>query len=517
MHYPNARLARNWYKAKKQIFQLIFDTCHIDVIAAGAFDTRAFWSLDTLGFIKCTPFEYKSAFLVGLQSVRLLAFQDTHINNIDEDFLLPIRETLKIFIAENFSNYLNFDSAFGSHKCIRMEELSFVESAHIRTLSYSNFTGLSTIKVLSLENSAVELIEDGAFDYISVTLEKLNLSGNRLKTLPVGIFKVLFEAKCHTDYGPRVSLTNNVWSCGCELIEVLNMVPLYRRDWRRFTELSTVCPAVTKDTIAMNCASLQVIDYRRFDANNTFYAAHAKFTLKLDKYRRTVILNSTIPRKIRLWTADHDTEMQLTGKNPKCPKYDWLMAYSKCIGVSQGSIQTPVHKFVGPHLQFKTICINYIATDEILSFWPLNCITYHKFNPDETDFWFFRTVLIAVCCTISGLLTGILLTILYMRVQSNRKECGTAADVRISEKNSVWRNRRISHQQFIQCKNMPVKEMNARDGDEPNYRYNRVRKDLHGYIIFDDEYDAEFRIEENHLELIRNSEGSGSQYSITRL
>lgn len=499
MEFPHATIGPNWYKATEPIYSLIIRACRIDRIEPGAFDIPTFHELNILSFSNCTPFEYKYGFFDGLRSITNFVIEDMHIRGIDEGFLVPIRRTVQFFGSDNYTDFLDFNVGFGTHKYLQLTELVFSGCPHVRRLAYSNFTGLSTLRELSLENNAIEVLEDRAFDYVLFSLKSINLSGNRLKTLPVRIFKVLLESCNDEENGPEILLADNPWSCGCEVIEAMHTLSIYRRNWTAYTALSDICPAADARRIRKDCPDLQVIDHRSIDSNTTSHAAHVKFSIKLDKFRKTLKFQTSNQRDVRLWVADHDTSMHATLRNPRCPKYDWLTAYTKCYQLPKGSIEMTVPRFIGPHLQFKTICVNYVAPNGLLTFWPLNCVTYRKFDPDNIDFWYLRTTLIAVCCCVFGCLTGLSIASFYQSVKKRRNSkngTGKATNTRFDRDKSLWKNRRISHLQKNSCRNLYINESESTCIDsleiQDYYVYNATHKDEHGYITFETNLDAEY-------------------------
>lgn len=107
-------------------------------------------------------------------------------------------------------------------------------------------------------------------------------------------------------------------------------------------------------------------------SNHVF--GHAKCIVK----RETLHAQLNPQRKIRLWIADHDTKMQQAAKRPNCPKYDWLCDFTKCIILSRKISRLSLSNFQNSQFAFKTVCLNYVAANETMTFWPLNCLTYRQ-------------------------------------------------------------------------------------------------------------------------------------------
>lgn len=487
MQFPQATVHRNWYKGRQQIHSLYFISCEFIAIQPNAFNNEAFKNLAHLSFKQQTHFEYRLDMFCGLPKLIQLSFHGFAMTNIDRDLLLPLRETIVDFYMEVFSSQLDFNEMFSSYKFLRLERLFLSECNKVRTLARENFTGLPILKELTVENGTLESICENAFDYIGVTLEVLNLSGNKLKTLPINLFNVIFEINCNYRLGVEIVLANNLWNCDCQLLEVLNLAPIYHSNWEHLTEVTGICLNATK--IVRKCPNLQIINHKKFPLNMAqSYSMHPKVAIKLDAHHKHIFINSSIVRKIRVWIADHDSNLQFSSRNRNCPKFNWLHSYAKCIIISNGSIEFSAPKFIGPHLQFKTVCVNYIAANGFLAFWPLNCVTYHKFDPESIDFRGLRIAIILAACASLGILIGI--SSFYIFLQFNVNDNTELNMDGVINDLSTWKT------EPTKFKNINIaSEVRGRRHDEQNEAMaidDTPKKDANGYMIFERNKTAEY-------------------------
>lgn len=79
------------------------------------------------------------------------------------------------------------------------------------TLAAASFEGLMRIKVLRLCNNSIQVIEKGALDSISATLQVLDLRGNCLRQLPFDVFQRKMPQNL------IIHLEDNAWDYKCHL------------------------------------------------------------------------------------------------------------------------------------------------------------------------------------------------------------------------------------------------------------------------------------------------------------
>lgn len=160
-------LKKGWFNGSMRIIHgIVFHHCIIRKLQASAFKKDG-GSRRTQSFVNLLN----------------LSFEETHIEEIERDFLAPAHRYLHHFAFTNFPDHANLTDIFGQNK---LNGLRFVACAgkisnYTRTITAANFRGLTNIQLLTLICCGIEDIEADAFDFIGRTLTQLRLGGNKLK------------------------------------------------------------------------------------------------------------------------------------------------------------------------------------------------------------------------------------------------------------------------------------------------------------------------------------------------
>lgn len=385
MKFPEQQLRKSWYRPEQtyDIIALEFDHCDFTSIEAGAFEHTVFYNLQQLTIQGQSSFEYQTGMFNGLKSLLMLNLSGTGIHDVGDDIFLPVRETLMFITLDKLFCNFDFNNAFGVYKMLRFTSLEVRNSVHLRTLAYSNFTGLRTLQHLIIRDSQLEYILMHAFDYISITLRDLELINNRLKTLPIGLFNKFIEHNFNSFH--KVSLNTNPWRCDCELLETIFVTTGFYNELPGSVSPLAYCPLTVNSSVAAQCSNLQILHKNRICMrfpSHTYvsinkYLAYVKYLLKIDATQTHVYVNSSVPRCYRLWIADY-ARIDLFGskRNRQCPSYNWLRMATKCIGVRKYMDTIALPEVAQRRFKYRMICLNYVAPRNKLSFWPLHCIAY---------------------------------------------------------------------------------------------------------------------------------------------
>ncbi|KAI1242847.1 hypothetical protein IHE44_0000400 [Lamprotornis superbus] len=86
------------------------------------------------------------------------------------------------------------------------------EEAHITSIPNEIFKDLHQLRVLNLSKNGIEFIDEHAFKGVAETLQTLDLSDNRIKSVHKNAFNNLKA---------RARIANNPWHCDCTLQQVL--------------------------------------------------------------------------------------------------------------------------------------------------------------------------------------------------------------------------------------------------------------------------------------------------------
>lgn len=454
--FPNRTVSRNWYRAQTPIHSLKLSYCDFTSIEPGAFETYAFSSLIDISFSNIPSFEYKSGLFNGLRRISEMYFNEVDIRQVNSGFLQPVQHTVNIIHISNTRMELDMNSLFGVHKFFNLERIHIDNQPDIYTLARSNFTGLRLIKNLMIVNSGLEVIMENAFDFIGFTLRSLRLSGNQLTTLPIGIFNVILEKNKYANTFDSVFM-NNPWECDCEFLESLYVSSVFNSSK---AGRKMICDSTSSEI--SSCMNLQILSREKLELPTIHPVfAYAKFLVKVVKDR--ALINSSTPRNYRLWIADHDGHMRFQIKNPKCPAYDWIAQSTRChvSRTDHNGVVLPTNE-VSRH-KFRTICVNYIAFRQTLSFWPLHCVTYRLAGENMDYFWTMWPIITMIASSLVGAAAGSIAPLLYRRI---RKPHGRAPALETNDMNKHYSgNGKITSQKSI--------DGHGHDDDDYDYVYCR--------------------------------------------
>lgn len=383
--------------------------CDFLAIDGAAFDGDMLASMNSL-FIK-----YHQMFIFSPEAFDSLRAQDAAFLNIaccendiavihSSDTLQPIRTRIKILvISAGLAG--NFDRIFGAYKFARLNILHVEDQQNLHTLAYSNFTAFPVLAILGIKDCGIRAIMPNAFDYIGVTLIMLQLTGNELKTLPVGIFNVFVMWDAYTLI--FLSINENPWRCDCDMIENKNVVYHSFRLLDGRTNLTRIPIINCSLPNPMKCPNIESLTPRKFCLTlDREYLFFPKFILKIDKETMNVYVAATIPRRYRLLIIDLTRDIQFQAKKPKCPTYNWFKASTKCFVSNNQTESIPLHG----QGQIQIIMLNHIEYQRRFTFWPLHSVVYGQMsrNRDMRLEW---TVFLLAAMV--GTIVGMALTIVY--------------------------------------------------------------------------------------------------------
>lgn len=198
---PNQTLSENWFNGHHWIDQLRFEYVKIAVIEANAFNSKVFNRLLQLSFLNLIHIiRIEPIIFQWLIFLRDLSFEEKSVaqDNFPPNVLLPLSKTLRNFsYTGRIGTKLVLTNLFGRHK---MPHISHVyidcyRSSDIRSISAPNFSGLSSIQELRINQCGLERIEAGTFDYIAETLYVVNLVDNPLTHVTWDAFRVYLDRR----------------------------------------------------------------------------------------------------------------------------------------------------------------------------------------------------------------------------------------------------------------------------------------------------------------------------------
>lgn len=213
----------NWYNGQYNVRALLFDECHLTYINSNMFNSEAFFVLAFLAFNdNVGALEFKFDYSPELLE---LSFMNTHMRNIDENFLQPMFHIVYVTIVYLPPN-VTLNHLFGSEGTSTYQRLGNVnihgsDSNITRYLHADNFTQLTYVHILVLVDLNIDRIHPKAFDAIGATLSRLNLTGNKLKFLEFNWFGVFFD-KSEFEYWKILQFAHNPLNCSCDFYAIRN-------------------------------------------------------------------------------------------------------------------------------------------------------------------------------------------------------------------------------------------------------------------------------------------------------
>lgn len=160
----------------------------------------------------------------GLDNLEIIFLKKTKLKQFICDLFKYTPNLDGIYIDDGFEWDEKFQLSFKSSGI--MKELGCISiintNSKIDLSAYfdqSTFSGLTKIRHLILQNNSIESIPQYTFHNILNTLEKIDLSQNRLKALPMHIFEYNILAK--KSYDLEIDFRNNPWPYKCNIQKIL--------------------------------------------------------------------------------------------------------------------------------------------------------------------------------------------------------------------------------------------------------------------------------------------------------
>ncbi|XP_076240402.1 uncharacterized protein LOC143182950 [Calliopsis andreniformis] len=153
----------------------------------------------------------KNSFL-GLRQLQILHLYNLEIPVLERFVFQGMPELLELKARGNISS-IEFDAFIDLIKLVDLD-LSY---CHIRKISMDAFYGLGNLKCIDLSNNELEFIPPGLFGaQQQKELKEVNLSRNKLTSLPLDFFKMLRTSNKQTHL-ISIRLDGNSWDCTCSM------------------------------------------------------------------------------------------------------------------------------------------------------------------------------------------------------------------------------------------------------------------------------------------------------------
>ncbi|CAK1545217.1 unnamed protein product [Leptosia nina] len=206
--FTNATLTPRWMsKIRSNINELAIIGGNLKHIPTGAFSTQLANNLNTLILENIEISSWGPETFVGLSSLKQLYIKDCVYNNISQNALQAVDDTLEFLDIK--ANFLwNPVSFTGSADLRRLETVDFSSNPFYTILDRTSFSELRVCKKLFLNSCRINFLGPGTFDALD-RIEKLYLHDNYLIIIPDDLFGKVIPRR------PRITLQDNLWYCNC--------------------------------------------------------------------------------------------------------------------------------------------------------------------------------------------------------------------------------------------------------------------------------------------------------------
>lgn len=213
-------MVSRWYTGRTLVHQLTIESESLEVIHTDAFNCFAFSKLQVLKLAVRNAMIHYGA-VNGLDHLHVFRFRAKNVVYLPINLFAPTKTTIEAIEIHGWPNNVGLDELFGDEVFYRLLILHIQDvqmpQSKFRSLTASNFTSMRHLFFITLQNCGIETIDQHTFDAVGRTLNVLILSGNRIKSINLDMFRVMFETN---KYAVVRVLDNAVLDCSCDVIEV---------------------------------------------------------------------------------------------------------------------------------------------------------------------------------------------------------------------------------------------------------------------------------------------------------
>lgn len=432
---PNQTLPVKWYNGHEyRVEYLTFDGTEIIAIEAGAFDTPAFNYLLELNIMNPLHIiEYTVGMFEGLLHLVQLLIEEgaDHRSNPSLNLLQPLSNSLRWFIYEGdigHSPVLN--DLFGGNALVALTNIGVLCSgkSELRVVAAANFTGLPSIRVISLSNCGIETIEPDAFHQVSHTLITLVLLENNLLQPSVHMFRVFLDKWTE-------NAVNFKYLRICKIIEELCECTMAHYRVRNASMISFHYKlpdhdfdACRNDIHVMSDEAMQqqqIIHPQRWHLNHSMVWKYVfpKFHVHFNAVNATldvIQFDQDDHYRLLIRKIDHKTLVD----QQKCPSTMWIASNVKCVRGTRLVENVIIPKFDDSNdgLSLIAACIIHISYRK--QSLPLHCRTI-AMPKQNYDFFPLQIILIYICLLIFNVVITICCTIFMKRMMAQYETAPT--------------------------------------------------------------------------------------------
>lgn len=363
--FPNRTVNKNWYIGGKglYIFSMHFKRADFVTIETDAFSSPSLQRVTELAFEEQHLLQFANGWA---RDMTLNALKFTNCIFIDYEHNFFGRNFISKVVMSNLTiKRKKIVDLFGIGNRNDLFIIRIENSRVLRHINAYDFSATFSVRYLFLPHCGIESITTNAFNYM-IDLIEIDLSGNRLKTLPAGIFNVLLEKR----YFVAVNLSHNHWECQCNLVRVQTALQEYGIAFKDFPVNCTLPrePASKYDRICRSDTELMEESTCRAQYGfNFIFVTMPRIPIHIDDALEEILIsvqsNRTEPIYLLAMHQLNSNECQVK-QLPAC--YRLLPQNASAITIP--NLPTQINSI---------FCILY-SKKSMNSIWPINCMSICK-------------------------------------------------------------------------------------------------------------------------------------------
>lgn len=378
--FYNKTMDLTFYEGYQKVFELNIVNSTIDYFPRQPVTSFSRY-LKSIRFSRC-KFGYIDANIFIHYNIKFLVLIRVVINRMSSLFLENTSNSLMELLLATLPVEFNIQDLFHSSSNWKIQLLELKSSSpKFHLLSADNFTSIRNIIYLSLVKCGIRVIEPDAFKYIENTLSTLNLMENCIRTLDFTMFYKSIEQIFWTKM--MFNIDSNPLVCSCEFNELKSVLQWHQLFANAPVLVFLLSCQIDSATIFQieNCPSVDIIHPQQMCIHNdiTSLYKYPKFKLKLSDIANTVIVETSVKRKYRLWIYGMLNSVQFKLKWGstlyRCPKDGFVSELVTCLLLSNQRelVVLPTHLLHMLSGNFAQICVSYVSANP-KKMWPLHCI-----------------------------------------------------------------------------------------------------------------------------------------------
>lgn len=212
------KMFKQWFNMNVTLNHLVLRNCSFSQIEADAFNQKQFQVLHRLD-IESVPLEIlnEGAFN-GLPRLQFMQLVGLKLRTFGEKLLKPLKILQFFFLRECGDNKISLDNLFSNVTLNNLKLVSIKQCKLGDTITKTTFSGLKSLNKLVLVSNEIEKIGANALDSPMISVSILDMSSNRLTSLPKNVFKTNRKDKISID------LRSNDWHCDCSMEHMRQLV-----------------------------------------------------------------------------------------------------------------------------------------------------------------------------------------------------------------------------------------------------------------------------------------------------